>query len=392
MNYKDTLLRLFNEVIPCFEQEAYELSDYLADHPELSGQEYASSKMIVELLRKHGLEVEYPFAGLDTAFRAQINPEKKQRMALLTEYDALPDIGHACGHCASGSASILAGLSLHKIASDLDFGVDIVGTPDEEVHGGKCVMCDNGAFDGYDFAAMAHMSGENASLIHFIALDGMIIKFHGVEAHAAQAPHEGRNAMNAARLFFDAIDMMRQHIIPEARIHGYIRKCGTASNVVPGYAEVEFLTRAPKRKQLNNITRWVHDCAKAAALATRTECEIEVYGNPFNELYISPAGLDLMDECFTELGMSNSKYHVGMVGSSDIGNVDDICPAFHPLVSIGPHFNVHTKEFSAAIKYEPAHQAINNAAKLLLNITLKLYGEPERLEELKKQHKEYYGN
>ena len=391
MKYKDILQFLFNVVIPSLEQEAYELNDYLADHPELSGEEYESSKIIVELLRKHGLEVEYPFAGLDTAFRAQINPEKKHRVALLTEYDALPEIGHACGHCASGSASVLAGLSLYKIASELDFGIDIIGTPDEEVHGGKCMMCESGAFDGYDFAAMAHMAGENASLINFIALDGMIIKFRGVGAHAAQAPHEGRNALNAARLFFDAIDMMRQHIIPEARIHGYIRNGGTASNVVPGYAEIEFLTRAPKREQLNDITQWVHDCAKAAALATRTECEIEAYGKPFNEVYISPAGLDLMDECFTELGMSNSKYHVGMIGSSDIGNVDDICPAFHPLVSIGPPFNVHTKEFSAAIKDELAHQAINNAAKLLLSITLKLYGESGRLDELKKQHKEYYG-
>lgn len=389
MDYKEILQRLYSSVLPALYPEACALNDYLAEHPELSGGEYESSKRIVGLLRKHGLTVEYPFAGLDTAFKSQINPDAPRRAALLAEYDALPDVGHACGHCASGSASVLAFLTLKEIAEELNFGIDLIGTPDEEVHGGKCYMADKGVFDGYDFAMMAHMSGANASLISFIALDGMLIKFHGTPAHAAQAPQEGRNALNAARLFFDAVDMMRQHIIPEARLHGYIRRGGSASNVVPDYAEVEFLTRAPMRKQLDEITAWVHDCAKAAALATRTRYEIEGYGLPFHDLYISPAGLDLMEECFAELGMESARDQVGMVGSSDIGNVDYICPAFHPLVGIGRPLQVHTYEFGAAMTDGLTHQAIDNAAKLLLNLTLKLYGDPQRLTEVKKQHQEY---
>lgn len=376
-------------ILPRFEREACALSDYLAGHPELSGQEYESSKRIAELLRGHGVTVEYPFAGQDTAFKAQINPNAACRAALLAEYDALPEIGHACGHCASGSASVLAFLALRELAEELDFGVDIIGTPDEELHGGKCRMAEDGVFDGYDFAALAHMGGANAALISFIALDGMVVKFHGAPAHAAQAPQEGRNALNAARLFFDAVDMMRQHIIPEARLHGYIRRAGSASNIVPDYAEIEFLTRAPMRKQLDDITAWVHDCARAAALATRTRCEIEEFGMPFHDLYISPAGLDLMEECFAELGMESVRGRVGMVGSSDMGNVDYICPAFHPIVSIGRPLPHHTRDFGAAMTDELTHQAISDAARVLLGIVVKLCGDPERLAEVKKQHREY---
>ena len=258
---------------------AFELSDQMAREPEIGSQEYKSSAAIVKLLRDHGVEVEYPFAGYRTAFRGQICPERKVRMALLAEYDALRGLGHACGHCASGSGSVLAALAFQAFRDEYLFGVDIIGTPDEEYIGTKIGMAEKGIFDGYDFVAMVHMGPQTTAEVQFIALDGIGARWHGKPAHAAGEPWSGRNALNAARLFFDATDAMRQHIIPEARIHGIIKNGGEASNIVPELSEVEFLTRAPKRKDLDDITEWVKDCARAAALATRTEVEIgfEVY-------------------------------------------------------------------------------------------------------------------
>lgn len=387
--------KIFRELltgqIAMFAEEAIALNDSMAENPECGGEEYESSKAMVKLLKKYGIKTEYPFAGFDTAFKGSINPEKKNKMALLIEYDALRGIGHACGHCASGAAGMLAGLALNRVREQLDFGVDIIGTPDEEINGDKCYMAENGVFDGYDFAAMVHMGGFSTAEVNFIALDGLGFKWHGRPAHAAAAPHKGRNALNAARLFMEATDMMRQHIISEARMHGFIKNGGDASNVVPELAEIEFLTRAPKREELNDITAWVKECAQAAAMATRTRVEIFPVGAPFHELHISEAGKALMESCFEELGIEYVSGKAAMTGSSDIGNVDYRCPAFHPVMGIGKNYDAHTKEFADEMTGPGTHRAIKNAAAYLLTLTAKLYGNPALLEQIKHEHRAYRG-
>lgn len=167
---------------------AFELSDQMAREPEIGSQEYKSSAAIVKLLRDHGVEVEYPFAGYRTAFRGQICPERKVRMALLAEYDALRGLGHACGHCASGSGSVLAALAFQAFRDEYLFGVDIIGTPDEEYIGTKIGMAEKGIFDGYDFVAMVHMGPQTTAEVQFIALDGIGARWHGKPAHAAGEP------------------------------------------------------------------------------------------------------------------------------------------------------------------------------------------------------------
>ena len=374
-----------------FEEEVNALNDYMAENPETGSEEFESSRKIVELLRKYGIDVEYPFAGFDTAFKGTINPEKKSRMALLAEYDALRGLGHACGHCASGASSVLAALALNQVKDQLDFGIDIIGTPDEEVNGDKCYMADDGIFDGYDFAAMVHMGAINTAEVKFIALDGLGFKWHGVPAHAAAAPEKGRNALNAARLFLEATDMMRQHVIQETRMHGFIKQGGVASNIVPDEVEIEFITRAPKREDLNDITAWVKDCAKAAAMATRTELEMFLVGAPFHELHISEIGKRIMEECFEDLGIDFIKGKSAMTGSSDIGNVDYRCPAFHPVMGIGKNYDPHTKEFADEMTCPGTHQAIKNSANYLLTLAAKLYTDQELLARLKADHKAYRG-
>lgn len=390
MNEKE-LKELLLPQLEDFEKEATALSDYMAENPETGSCEYHSSAAIAELLRKYGIPVEMPFAGFDTAFKGTINPEKKRRMALLAEYDALRGLGHACGHCASGSASVLAALAFNKVKDQLDFGIDIIGTPDEEINGDKCFMADQGIFDIYDFAIMVHMGGFSTAKVDFIALDGLGFKWHGKPAHAAAAPEQGRNALNAARLFMDATDMMRQHVIQEARMHGFIKNGGEASNIVPDFTEVEFLTRAPKREELNDITAWVKDCAKAAALATRTEVEMFLVGAPFHELHISQLGKETMESCFEALDIPYAEGKSGMTGSSDIGNVDYRCPAFQPVMGIGKDYACHTKEFADEMTSEGTHQAISNSAAFMLMMAAKLYGNPELLAQIKAEHKAYRG-
>lgn len=385
--FRDLLL----SQVSTFEEEVIRLNDYMAENPETGSEEYNSSKRMVDLLQKYGIEVEYPFAGFDTAFKGVINPEKERRMALLAEYDALRGLGHACGHCASGSASVLAALALNQVKDRLDFGVDIIGTPDEEINGDKCVMADQGVFDGYDFAIMVHMGGFSTAEVSFIALDGLGFKWHGKPAHAAAAPQEGRNALNAARLFMDATDMMRQHVIQEARMHGFIKNGGSASNIVPDFTEIEFLTRAPRREDLNDITAWVRECAQAAAMATRTEVEMFLVGAPFHELHISQLGKATMEECFEDLNIDYVKGESAMTGSSDIGNVDYRCPAFHPVMSIGKNYQPHTKEFAGEMTGCGAHKAIVNSADYMLTMAAKLYTNEELLAKIKAEHKAYRG-
>lgn len=386
-NLKEKLYAKIKEFAPL----AFALSDGMAHEPELGLQEYKSSAAIVELLRRYGVEVEYPFAGYETAFRGRIAPERKHRMALLAEYDALRGLGHACGHCASGSSSALAALAFQALKDEYNFGVDIIGTPDEEYSGTKANMANQGVFDGYDFVAMVHMGPKTTAGVNYIALDGIGFKWYGAPAHAAGAPWNGRNALNAARLFFDATDAMRQHIIPEARIHGIIKNGGAASNIVPELTEVEFLTRAPRRKDLNDITEWVKDCARAAAMATRTEVEIFPLCESYHELYVSELGKAALERCFRELGLDYVPDNGGASGSSDIGNADYHCPAFHPIMSIGKPYTNHTKEFAEAMPTPETHQAMVNAASLLVALATNLYGEPETLRAIQADHKAYRG-
>ncbi|MCI9475100.1 MAG: M20 family metallopeptidase [Emergencia sp.] len=379
--------KLLREGLAAFEEEAYALSDCMAANPELGLAEFESSKNIVALLEKYGIEVEYPFAGMATAFKASINPGGKKKAVFLAEYDALPEIGHGCGHCASGAASVLAILAVNAVKAQLgDVQIDIIGTPDEEWGGGKVIMQRQGIFDQYDFAAMVHMMGENQSAVQFYALDGMEFVFKGAPAHAAACPEKGRNALNAVRLLFESTDMMRQHVIKEAIISGYISDGGKAANIIPDKTRAVFITRAPRRHQLNDITSWVKDCAKAAAMATRTEVEILPAGEDYDDYFTGPLKEEVMDTCFHSLGLEVVRPENQGNGSSDIGNVATACAAFHPCMGIGKGLVPHTYEFARAMTTPAVHKAILNSAKFLLELTYRLFTDEELLDKIKKEH------
>ncbi len=355
--------------------EVAALSDDLAAHPELSGEEFESSRKIVALLRKGGFDVEYPYLGLPTAFRAvRGKPDGASRVALLVEYDALPEIGHACGHNLHGSMSVLAGLALAPLMERIDGELVLFGTPAEETNGAKVLMADRGAFDGFDLALMIHCHG-GATFVPYrsLAMDAVEFVFRGKAAHAAGMPWEGKNALNGVQLLFHAVDMLRQHVRPEVRMHGIVSKGGAAPNIVPETAEARFYFRAPKRAYLDQVLDQVHDCARGAALATGTEVEWRNFEFSFDDVLPNGAAEAMMEEIFSDLAVPLSP-SPGALGSSDVGNVSYRCPAIQPEMDFtGRHVAAHTREFAAAVTGPRAHEALVTGARALARAALRVF-------------------
>ena len=353
----------------------------LADHPEVSGQEFATSAKLVNLLRERGYTVEYPFAGLQTAFRGIFGRnDHKYKIAIMAEYDALPELGHACGHCLSGAVSLLAGLALKDLQDALNADIHIIGTPDEEASGAKCAMVRDGVFEGYHMAMMVHMYDSNLLSPRLQAMDSYLYRFRGKSVHASTRPWDGVNALNAVQLMFHAIDMLRQHVTPDVRIHGVIRNGGTAPNVVPELATAEIFVRALDRNYLNDLVRKVDDCARGAAIATQCTWDKEETALPFDNLLANEPGLDALREVYEELELPMNGDPTAIFGSSDAGNVSFVCPTFHPCLQVAEKgVAIHTREFAKAMKSQRAYKALDTGAKVIAYQICKIFSEEEKI-------------
>ena len=257
-------------------QKVDELGRYLTNHPEVSGEEKESCEYITQFLKKEGYEITAPYGEMPYSFRA-VDKEKKhfhgKKAVFLCEYDALPEVGHACGHSYSCAISILGALLLKKFYPDLPMRIDLVGTPGEEFVGGKCYMTENGAFDEYEYAAMIHLYNRDSTYFEILASNDRYFTFHGKAAHASAFPEEGVNALNAARLYMEAMDMWRQHITKDCQFHGIVVKGGEAPNIVPEEVCLDYYYRAATLENLWKLNKISENCARGAALATGTEVE-----------------------------------------------------------------------------------------------------------------------
>ena len=366
-------------------QKCIELNDYLADNPEVATEEFKSSAKIVELLRAEGFAVEYPYCDIATAFKGTYGKGgHKYKIALLTEYDALPEIGHACGHCVSGSISVLSAIALKELQDELDADIDIFGTPEEEVDGAKCRMVDAGCFDDYDLAIMIHLYDKNQLFCTLLALSTYQYTFHGKAAHASAAPWEGNNALNGAQLMMHAVDMMRQHVTPDVRMHAVYRNGGDAPNVVPEEASIELYVRALDRPYLNSLMDWIDDIAQGCAMATKTTWDKFPTSHAYDNLMKNGEGIKALQEVFDELGVEVTDPGTALFGSSDIGNVSFRCPTFHPLLQVAPEGTpIHTREFAACVKTDMAHDVIALGAKVIGFDIAKIFLDEERIAKLK---------
>ena len=357
---------------------AAELADRIHAHPELGEQEFETSRLLAERLREGGFQVEAPTCGLPTAFQGVARHGSGPVVALLTEMDALPEIGHACGHNLHGVMSVLAGLALKECLPDLEGQIRVVGTPAEETNGAKVSMAAAGIFDDCDLALMIHCNaGESFVDYRSLAMDSVEFTFTGKPAHAAGSPWEGLNALNGVQLLFHGVDMLRQHVRPETRMHGIISAGGVAPNIVPETAQARFYFRAPWRPYLNQLMEKVYDCARGAALATGTQVTWRNNEASFDDMLPNPTAENLIGGILVDLGVSLVP-GPGPMGSTDVGNVSYRCPALQPELAITPErMSLHTREFEAALLLPEAHRMLGVGAQALARTCLKVFLDPE---------------
>lgn len=375
------------EKLAAHASQAYQLNYAIANDPELSGEEYHACQRYVDLCRSLGMEVEEKFTGQPTAFRAIARRTAKPvfKMALLAEYDALPGVGHGCGHSANGAMCFLTAAALREM-KDLPVDVDLIGTPDEELRGGKVLMCQQDVFKDYDFAVMVHQAPtETTPNSHFLALDDYRIAFHGQTAHAASEPWHGRNALNGAMLALHAIDMLRQHVRPETRIGSYIVNGGAASNVIPDYAEIECCIRHSKRAYLDTIVPKIMNCFKGAAIATETTYDVTQMGCKYDDMIWNEAATKASEDVLKEMGIPFC--YPDDCGSSDIANVSHQCPALHIHLALGDTpMPEHSVEIANAVKARTIEPFILRGAEIMGRLALRFAADADLR---KKMHDEF---
>jgi amidohydrolase len=353
------------------------LSRRIHETPELGMEERRAADWLGTVLRGAGFAVERPIAGMETAFRADARGRgARPHVALLAEYDALAGLGHACGHNLICMASVGAAVALRRTVPELPGTLSVLGTPAEETMGGKVVMVDQGVFEGVDAAMMFHPSRSNWWTRGALAAQSLLVKFHGRPAHAAAMPEKGINALNALLLTYHAIDSLRQHVPSDVRIHGIITKGGDAPNVVPAYAEGDFLVRAAARGTMTDVMAKVKRCAEGAAAQTGARVEFE-QGLVYAERYNNDVLAGFFAENMGRLGVQGDPPpSEGGVGSSDIGNVSMVCPTIHPYLAIADDVSGHTVEFREAAASPRGYDAMLAAAKGLAMTALDVFYRP----------------
>jgi len=380
------------DVIDKYMVKGQEIADWLNIHPEVSGKEKLSCQYLVEFLENHGYLVETPLKHVKYSFRAVHKSsvdKKRSKVALLCEYDAIDEIGHACGHSVSSAASIICALALVELYPNFPFQIDLIGTPNEEVNGGKIVLLQKGIFSEYEFAIMAHMSPTNQPYFRTLAANDMMINFYGKTAHASVDPWNAINALNGVQLFFHAIDMMRQHFEPGDQVQGVILNGGKIPNIIPEKATGYVYMRAYTIEKLNALAKRVQNCANGSAIATEnTYATTQLYPS-YAELFIGEDAKHIVCSVMDELDM-NWKEQTNPSGSSDIGNVDLVIPVFHPMISIGnSEISLYSKEFADEINGKGGRTGLENGAKVIARIIERLAFEPNMLKKVQEEHAIY---
>ncbi|MBC8579071.1 M20 family metallopeptidase [Zhenhengia yiwuensis] len=349
---------LFNEGQKIKDRLA-EISEYIYHNPELGNQEFKAVEILTSFLEEHHFNVEREFLNIKTAFRATFDSKKEgPTIGYLCEYDALPEIGHGCGHNMIGPMSAGAGVLLSKILDEVGGRIVVYGTPAEETDGAKVILAENGVFDELDVAMMAHPASETIRSGDTIALYPLQFTYKGKTAHAAASPHEGINALNSVIQLFNGIDALRQHVTPDVRMHGIITSGGVAANIVPDEAVAQFYFRAATKETLEDVVEKVKKIAEGAALMTGATLSMERYELPYDNLVTNENLSEAFNENLRMLGITEIKEKKS-AGSSDIGNVSHITPTIHPYIGISDcHITAHSRALADATITPLGHERL----------------------------------
>lgn len=390
-SFKTKVIDEVDKILP----RLIEMSDWIGKHPELGSEEVEASKLLAHELEKQGFKVEMSVYGMPTAFKAVYKGKKKGPViAFLSEYDALPGVGHGCGHNIIGTASVGAGVAVSRMLKDLPGEVWVLGTPAEEGHGpsasAKAKMVKQGAFKGVDVAMMVHpMSMSTMVSMSFLAIAGITLEFTGKTAHAAADAHNGNNALNAAMITYMAIHANRQQLRRDANpvVHGIVTEGGLASNIIPDRAVLRFGVRSSDTGYIPTLIEMVSNSAKAGALATGCEVTITVSEGMKANIRNPPLEKLLFKE-FTELGVEVEAPEVSAArppaGSTDFADVTHVIPGIHPMIGIaGPKVGGHSRELAAATFTTLGHKGLENGAKAMAMGCIELLSDAKLLNEVK---------
>ena len=353
--------------VEALRDELYAISDFLYQHPEIGFQEYQACKYLSGFLKDRGFDVHQGIGGLETAFLGlpQNGPRVRPTIALLAEYDALPGIGHGCGHNMIAAASLGAALALKKHAERFPGSFAVVGTPAEEGGGGKILLAEAGVFANMDAAIMFHPGRRNLPCEDMIGRVKFMIEFFGKSAHASVSPDQGINALDAMVAAYNNISVLRQQLRPEAKVHGIITHGGEAPNIIPEYTAGMFYVRAATRKYRDEVLEKVKKCMEAGAMATGATYQIEIGRPTFDPIRKNPPLEETVRVNMEALGISIDPDD-GRRGSSDIGNLSQIVPAIHPSLAIADADTPgHSQIFREATLSSRGRETLVKAAKLL---------------------------
>ncbi|MFI5624815.1 M20 family metallopeptidase [Nocardioides sp. NPDC051685] len=365
-----------------------ETSHQIHARPEIRFEEVFASTLLTDTLGAHGFVVEKPFAGLATAFCATYDSGRPgPRLAIFLEYDALPDIGHGCGHNIIASAGLGAALLTRAMLSS-DGGpggtLVVIGSPAEEGGGGKLPIIDSGSLDGVDAAIMLHPSGENLSAMRTLSRAALQFTFTGRAAHAGVSPHLGINALDAAVLTLNAVGLLRQQVTDDVRIHTIITEGGNATNIIPERAVIQAQVRAEDPQTLlDDLKPRLENCARGAALATGADVEIRNDGPVYLSIQPNPVLEQIVEESYGRIGRKTEPHRNEVYpGSTDMGNVSQVVPAIHPNIEIVPGLGMHSREATELVGGKHGDAAVLDGALMLAMTASTLFRHPQAVEQV----------
>jgi len=375
------------DTIEKYESTFKDISIYIGENPELGHEEFKASKILTDTLEAHNFQVEKGTCNLPTAFRAVFDSGKPgATIGYMAEYDALPELGHACGHNLIGTMAVAAAIGLSKVIEHTGGKIIVYGTPAEETKGGKVTMAENNIFKELDVAMMVHPLDNFVKSGSSLAMDAIQFEFFGKAAHAAASPHLGINALDAVLHTFNSINALRQHVTPDTRIHGIIKEGGQAANIVPDYAVAQFYVRGAKREYVNELVKKVIRCAEGAALQTGATLKTSNYEFSYDDMITNESLSEVFTEQLEFLGVDRNAIYEEKdgTGSMDMGNVSQMVPAIHPYVKIcNEPYALHTHEFREAAMSDQGRDAMILGAKSMALTGYEILTNPELLKKIK---------
>lgn len=386
---KDAKKAILNNV-DIIADDILDISRKLKENPEIGFKEYKALKWLTEYLENKNFNVEKSIAGLETSFKARyVCGNGGPKIAFLCEYDALPEIGHGCGHNLIAPSSVGAAVALSTI-ENLSAELLVFGCPGEENGGGKVILTEKGVFNDVDISMMVHPATVNLTYSTSLALDAIEFTFKGRTAHASSMPEKGINALDSVIFLFNGLNALRQHLKDDVRIHGIISEGGQAPNVVPDKAVAKFYFRAKERSYLNETVEKAYNVARGAALMTGAEVTWRKFELSNDNLKPNRRLAKVFEENLKKIGIKDILPPQDGGGSTDMGNVSQVIPAIHPYIAIGEEneFISHSREFADATVAPRGKQELISAAKAMALTAFDVASDKELLKEIKKEFKE----